>query len=106
MGSSWARVAPPRPQLNARALDAQPGEMSMASRSKLVALGILIPVSLVVGWWLPNQLSAFVPDGPPTFLLEWGSYGEDDGEFRHPFDIVVDSDGFVYVADTGNIDES
>jgi len=32
----------------------------------------------------------------------WGRQGPGPGEFHYPFDVAVDSDGFVYVTDTGN----
>jgi DNA-binding beta-propeller fold protein YncE len=43
---------------------------------------------------------------PPGELYElvggWGSYGYEDGQFMNPRGIAVDTDGIIYVADTGN----
>lgn len=39
---------------------------------------------------------------PLSFLFSWGSYGEEKGQFNEPTGITVDSEGFVYVADTQN----
>lgn len=38
------------------------------------------------------------------FLLEWGTYGRDAGEFLTPADVVVSDDGRVYVVDTSRRD--
>jgi sugar lactone lactonase YvrE/4-amino-4-deoxy-L-arabinose transferase-like glycosyltransferase len=35
-------------------------------------------------------------------IATWGGMGEGEGEFNEPRDIAVDSEGNVYVADTGN----
>ena len=35
-------------------------------------------------------------------MLAWGSEGGDVGQFRTPKGITADSDGFVYVVDSGN----
>jgi DNA-binding beta-propeller fold protein YncE len=32
----------------------------------------------------------------------WGTFGTNDGQFRSPWGIAVDSDGNVYVADGNN----
>jgi len=40
------------------------------------------------------------PDG--SILAKWGSSGSGDGEFNKPDSIAVDSEGNVYVMDTGN----
>jgi tripartite motif-containing protein 71 len=35
------------------------------------------------------------------FIRRWGSTGEEKGQFDNPGDIAVDSNGYVFVADTG-----
>lgn len=35
-------------------------------------------------------------------ISSWGQEGSGPGEFRQPFDIAIDQEGFVYVTDTGN----
>jgi RHS repeat-associated protein len=47
-----------------------------------------------------NRVLKLDTDG--NFILEWGSYGTDDGQFNNPKGIAVSSDGDIYVADTGN----
>jgi DNA-binding beta-propeller fold protein YncE len=37
-----------------------------------------------------------------NFLMDWGSYGSEIGQFRLPHAMVVDNAGNVYVADRGN----
>jgi tripartite motif-containing protein 71 len=41
-------------------------------------------------------------EDPPVFLSELGSYGAAKELFRAPNDVAVDSDGYIYVADTYN----
>ena len=36
------------------------------------------------------------------FITRCGFYGKKDGQFNHPWDVSFDSDGYVYVADSGN----
>lgn len=50
---------------------------------------------------LQNQrIQKFSPTG--TFLMKWGSWGEAGGQFKLPFDVVVDNAGNAYVADYYN----
>lgn len=37
-----------------------------------------------------------------TFVLQWGSFGADNGQFNLPYDVAVNSAGQVYVVDRGN----
>ena len=37
-----------------------------------------------------------------AFVMKWGSYGEVGGQFKLPFDVVVDKDGYAYVSDYYN----
>jgi len=49
------------------------------------------------------QIFEYEPDGTAlTFKGEIGYYGDGDGEFHLPEDVVVGPDAVVYVADTGN----
>ena len=41
-------------------------------------------------------------DGSGKFLMKWGSFGSEDGQFNIPFGIAVDREGNVYVGDVGN----
>jgi DNA-binding beta-propeller fold protein YncE len=36
-------------------------------------------------------------DSNGTFVTQWGSFGSADGQFGYPWDIAVDSSGYVYV---------
>jgi sugar lactone lactonase YvrE len=50
---------------------------------------------------LQNQrIQKFSPTG--AFLLQWGNYGELGGQFKLPFDVVVDKNGNAYVSDYYN----
>jgi DNA-binding beta-propeller fold protein YncE len=41
-------------------------------------------------------------DSNGNFITKWGSYGEDDGQFRVPEHLALDSEGRVYVSDRKN----
>ena len=41
-------------------------------------------------------------DHKGNFIVKWGSYGEENGQFRDPEHLAVDSEGFVYVSDRKN----
>jgi len=47
-----------------------------------------------------GRVSKFAPDG--TFIMSWGNFGSDPGEFNVPHDIAMDSQGRVFVADRMN----
>ena len=49
---------------------------------------------------LEDRILKFSQDG--IFLIEFGSQGQNPGQFWRPYGIAVDSSGFVYVADTNN----
>ena len=46
-----------------------------------------------------HRLQVFEQDG--TFVMSWGSFGMEDGQFNEPWGIAV-GDEYVYVADTWN----
>ena len=47
-----------------------------------------------------HRIQVFDPEGNPLGM--WGSQGEGDGQFVHPYDVAVDEDGKVYVLDSNN----
>ena len=47
-----------------------------------------------------TRIMKFTSDG--VFITKWGSRGSDDGQFRNPFDIAVDTNDNVYVVDQQN----
>ena len=42
------------------------------------------------------------PQNSRTWHKKWGSYGSEDGQFKDPEHLAVDSDGNVYVSDKLN----
>lgn len=49
---------------------------------------------------LKHCVTKFDKVGNP--LMEFGSFGEESGQFQAPYGVEVDDDGLIYVADTGN----
>ncbi len=47
-----------------------------------------------------NRIVKFSSDG--TFLMEWGETGGEDGQFRDPHALALDSQGRLYVGDRAN----
>ncbi|MGD8818064.1 MAG: peptidyl-alpha-hydroxyglycine alpha-amidating lyase family protein [Acidobacteriota bacterium] len=47
-----------------------------------------------------NRIVKLAADG--TFLMQWGETGGDDGEFRDPHALAMDSNGRLYVGDRAN----
>jgi len=47
-----------------------------------------------------NRIVKFASDG--TYLMEWGQTGGDNGEFREPHGLAMDSQGRLFVADRYN----
>ncbi|MEX2526039.1 MAG: peptidyl-alpha-hydroxyglycine alpha-amidating lyase family protein [Gemmatimonadota bacterium] len=47
-----------------------------------------------------NRIVKFDPEG--NFVLEWGSTGGENGEFRDPHALALDSQGRLFVADRAN----
>ena len=51
----------------------------------------------------PHTTARVVKYGPDgVYLMEWGSHGEEDDQFRTPHAIEIDSQGRIVVADRGN----
>jgi N-acetylneuraminic acid mutarotase/sugar lactone lactonase YvrE len=48
-----------------------------------------------------NRVVKLSPDGR-GLLLQVGKAGSGNGELRHPFDVAVDGNGDIYIADSGN----
>jgi len=47
-----------------------------------------------------NRVMKFDKDG--KYLMQWGSTGKEDGEFRDPHALAMDSQGRLFVGDRGN----
>ena len=47
-----------------------------------------------------NRVMKFDKDG--NYLMQWGSTGKEDGEFRDPHALAMDSQGRLFVGDRGN----
>ncbi|MCH7815337.1 MAG: hypothetical protein IIC60_02080 [Proteobacteria bacterium] len=47
-----------------------------------------------------SRISMFEPDG--TFIKSFGEWGFEDGQFRSPHSLAMDSQGRLFVADRGN----
>ena len=47
-----------------------------------------------------NRVMKFDKDG--KYLIQWGSTGKEDGEFRDPHALAMDSQGRLFVGDRGN----
>lgn len=41
-------------------------------------------------------------DSNGNFITKWGSYGKEDGQFRDPEHLAIDSEGRGYVSDRKN----
>ncbi|MEE2636161.1 MAG: hypothetical protein VYE68_02890 [Acidobacteriota bacterium] len=47
-----------------------------------------------------GRITKWAPDG--TFIMSFGSWGYEDGQFRAPHSLAMDSQGRLFVADRGN----
>jgi DNA-binding beta-propeller fold protein YncE len=47
-----------------------------------------------------NRIQKFTSSG--TYLTQWGSFGQGNGQFAAPYGVAVDSGGNVYVVDAGH----
>jgi len=60
-------------------------------------------IILILGLFFVKPGIALVAEAPEVhFILQWGKIGTARGEFNQPIGISVDSDGNVYVSDSGN----
>jgi sugar lactone lactonase YvrE len=48
-----------------------------------------------------SRISMYRPDG--TFIKSFGEWGFEDGQFRSPHSLAMDSQGRIFVADRGNV---
>jgi tripartite motif-containing protein 71 len=54
----------------------------------------------VMEYSIGDDISLLQREG--NFITKWGSYGEEDGQFRDPEHLAIDSEGRVYVSDRKN----
>ena len=47
-----------------------------------------------------GRISKYAPDG--TFIMSFGAWGYEDGQFRAPHSFAMDSQGRLFIADRGN----
>jgi sugar lactone lactonase YvrE len=47
-----------------------------------------------------GRITKWAPDG--TFIKSWGTWGYENGQFRSPHSLAMDSQGRLFVADRGN----
>jgi len=61
---------------------------------------ILLAFCLITLLFIP----AVTASGPATYqaVAAWGEIGNGTGEFRGPYGIAVDHDGYIYVVDESN----
>ncbi|MBT3272270.1 MAG: hypothetical protein HN368_03875 [Spirochaetales bacterium] len=65
-----------------------------------IVCGILVLLGCEELWIRQVAFSQAYPE--VVLEIAWGSYGTGEGEFDYPNGIAVDSNGFIYVADSGN----
>ncbi len=51
---------------------------------------------------VPTSTPAPTPSIDVQFVTKWGSWGSEEGQFREPYDITLDRNGNLYVADMDN----
>jgi len=56
--------------------------------------------NIYVADWGNHCIKKYSPNG--NLLSKFGSFGKEDGQFRNPSSVAVDSTGYIYVADWGN----
>ena len=50
--------------------------------------------------WNNHDISVFTTMG--EYVTSFGQWGSNEGDFKHPWGVCVDQDGFVYVCDNWN----
>lgn len=64
-----------------------------------VTLSLFAMLLLVSSTFAISSVEAY---GFYTFYNKWGTFGEGEGQFAAPYDVIVDSSGDVFVADSNN----
>ena len=66
------------------------------SNVTLITIAAIASIVILVGLTYSPDLQVY------SFVAKWGNVGTDDGQFKYPSGIEVDSSGNVYVADSEN----
>src|SRR3989337_2007894 len=76
----------------------KPFKTNQVANSGLIkSLGVTLLLSLLLA-----GIIALAHAETIQFTLKWGTFGTGNGQFDNPYDVAVDSAGYVYVADTYN----
>ena len=62
----------------------------------------LTGVLVIAFLFIPLAQVVSADSSSPVILHKWGVMGIDKGNFSHPGSVAADSEGNIYVADTGN----
>lgn len=78
----------------------------MKIKCLIIIIGIILSISNVIkaksNTDTAKLTSSQLPQIPYIFVTKWGGEGKEDGQFTNPSSIAVDSQGNIYVTDTGN----